>query len=422
MPHRLWREDNGNSLVNILILGLNYAPEPIGIGPYTTGMAEWLAKAGHQVSVVCGKPYYPQWKVDEAFARGGVRRSVEQGVRIARVPLYVPEVPTGKLRLLHHMSFALRALPEMIRQARHTRPDLIITVAPSLIASIAARSTAWLFRARYWLHVQDFEVEAAFATGLLSDDGLLAKPARMFEQWSLRAAHRVSSISPQMCVKLHDWGFPREQVIEFRNWANVGEIKPQVQPSVFRERWSINRPHVALYSGNIANKQGIEIVIEAARRLSGRKDIMFVVCGNGPNREKLMEDARDLDNIQFHDLQPREDLSELLGLASVHLLPQIADAADLVLPSKLTNMLASGRAIIATADKGTGLANEVEGCGIITVPDDGAMFATAIEQMLGDDALRERCGANARQRALDRWQREAILDRFTSEVEALGQA
>jgi colanic acid biosynthesis glycosyl transferase WcaI len=124
---------------------------------------------------------------------------------------------------------------------------------------------------------------------------------------------------------------------------------------------------VAIYSGNIANKQGIEIVVEAARLLRHRKDLMFVVCGNGPNRARLIESSADLDNIQFHDLQPRERLSDLLGMASVHLLPQIAGAADLVLPSKLTNMLASGRAIAATAEPGTGLAAEVDGCGLITL-------------------------------------------------------
>jgi colanic acid biosynthesis glycosyl transferase WcaI len=195
---------------------------------------------------------------------------------------------------------------------------------------------------------------------------MLGNAARRFESWAI-AADRVSTISPQMCAKLREKGVPADRIVEFRNWANIDEVVPLEGPSPYRAEWGIERPHVAIYSGNIANKQGIEIVVEAARLLRHRKDLMFVVCGNGPNRARLIESSADLDNIQFHDLQPRERLSDLLGMASVHLLPQIAGAADLVLPSKLTNMLASGRAIAATAEPGTGLAAEVDGCGLITL-------------------------------------------------------
>lgn len=167
---------------------------------------------------------------------------------------------------------------------------------------------------------------------------------------------------------------------------------------------------MALYSGNIANKQGLEVVIDAARVLSGRKDIVFVICGEGPNRANLQQQAKGLDNnIQFHDLQPAERMAEFLSLASVHLLPQRAEAADLVLPSKLTNMLASGRPVIATAAHGTGLHAEVEGCGINTTPGDGAALADAVVQLVDDPERRNRLGAAARERALERWSRPAII-------------
>ncbi|MCJ2189279.1 WcaI family glycosyltransferase [Novosphingobium beihaiensis] len=404
--------------MKIHILGINYAPEMVGIGPYTAGMAEWLASAGHETTVICAQPYYPLWKVDAAYRSRPTSISEENGVRVVRVPVYVPEVPDGKKRLLHHMSFGARAELALRSEGRRSPPEIVIGIAPSLISTVAARRAARRHNAKFWLHIQDFEVEAAFATGLLKNGGILTKAADHFEKWAIEA-DRVSTISPQMRAKLIDKGVASERAIEFRNWANIDEISPLQGDSCYRKKWGIDRPYVALYSGNIANKQGIEIVVEAARRLHYRKDLAFVVCGNGPNRARLIDQARNLDNIHFHDLQPREYLSELLGLATIHLLPQIASAADLVLPSKLTNMLASGRAVIATAHSGTGLADEVNGCGLITPPGDGEAFATGIERLLDDAPLRKLAQKNARERAISRWSREQILANFGSQLQSL---
>jgi colanic acid biosynthesis glycosyl transferase WcaI len=404
--------------MNVLVIGLNYAPEPIGIGPYTAGMAASLAEAGHQVTVICAKPYYPEWKVAARHRGWRPGSTRESGVRVIRLPIYVPRRPDGPRRVLHHLSFAALAGPAVIVEACRARPDVVIGIAPSLLSTVVARVAARLLRARLWLHVQDFEVGAALATGLLASKGPLARLAAAFERWSLRA-DRISTISPQMCDGLARRGVAAQRIVEFRNWAAIDEVRPLAAPSAFRSEWRIDRPYVAVYSGTLANKQGLELVIAAARALRHRRDLGFVICGEGPRREALVAAAAGLDNVWFQPLQPRERLSELLGLASVHLLPQIAGAADLLLPSKLTNMLASGRPIVAAAASGTGLAREVEGCGLVVPPGDAAGFAQAILRLIDDPALRARLGADARSRAEKRWSRTQILSRFERQLSEL---
>ncbi len=402
--------------LKILVLGLNYAPELVGIAIYTTGMAEELARRGHEVRVVAGKPYYPAWKVPDQFRGGWRRRTRENGVELVRVAHYVPAKPSGAKRLLHHASFAISSLLPTLAASRQMRPDVVLTIAPSLIAAPVAKLASLFSGAKTWLHIQDFEVEAAMATGLIDNGNLAARLARWFELKVLSLFDRVSSISPAMCRKLVDKGVTPGRVFEFRNWADIAAIKPLSGPSPYRVEWGITAPHVALYSGNIGNKQGIEIVVETARLLKHRKELVFVVCGQGPNRSNLEAQAADLDNILFRDLQPKERLGDLVGLATIHLLPQLAGAADLVLPSKLTNMLASGRPVVATAATGTGLAGEVEGCGLIVSPGDDAAFANAIERLLDDDALREKLGVAARNRAEQVWDRERIIDGFEAQL------
>lgn len=405
--------------MKILVHGLNYAPEKVGIAVYTTEMAEALAARGHDVHVVCGQPYYPAWKIAEghnAWLYEGLSRA---GVRVTRVPHYIPAQPGGAKRMIHHASFAATSLPPLIAKAVSFRPDVVLAIAPSMVGAPMARLTAALCGAPSWLHIQDLEVEAAFATGLIKEGGRLARWARGFERAVTGSFAKVSSISPQMCAKITQNCRPAAPVYQFRNWADIDAVTPTEAPSPYRTEWNITTPFVALYSGNIANKQGIEIVVEAAQRLRARQDLTFVVCGEGPNRANLERQAAGLTNIIFQDLQPKERLGELLALATVHLLPQIAGAADLVMPSKLTNMLASGRAIVATTDPETALGLEVEGCGKVVPPGSGAGLAQALAELLDDADLRRECGIAARRRAEERWSKTAILAEFEAELVAL---
>ena len=402
--------------MRILIVGLNYAPEPIGIGPYTTGLAEYLAAQGHRVEVVAGRPYYPQWSVYPGFGGFGWRRTGEAGVGVTRCWHYVPQVPGGVKRILHHGSFALTALPAALWRALRMRPDAVLCAAPSIMSALPARAAAWVGGGKLWLHIQDFEVEAAFATGMVKGPRL-ARILIAAERAVLRMADVVSSISPQMVARLVDKGVAPGDAYELRNWANA--LPGDSAGSGFREEWGLGSRQVILYSGNIARKQGAGLIVEAARRLAARDDLVFVICGEGPELAKLKEQAEGLGNIRFHPLQPAARLMELLGLAAIHLLPQVDAAADLVLPSKLTNMLLSGRPTIATALPGTGLHAEIEGCGLAIPPGDAAGLASAIVGLADDPALAATMGATARIRAAQRWSYAAIMGAFEQRLKAL---
>lgn len=412
----------GGEGLRIAILGINYAPEEIGIGRYTTDMAGGLATRGHQVEVIAGKPYYPQWTTYLPYRGGGWHYDTEGGVAITRCPHYVPAEPNGRRRIVHLVSFAAAALGPALRLALRrgpNRPQVVICVVPALLSLPVAWLAARLAGAKLWVHVQDFEVEAAFAMGLITSYGGVAKWAKESESRLLQLADRISTISPQMCSRLVQKGIPAERVIQIRNWADEPPANDLGAGPPLRESWDLGENHVALYAGNIANKQGIAILIEAARLTTDRRDITWVICGQGPHRARLEGLAAGLDNIQFHNLQPIARMAELLAMAAVHVLPQLPAAADLVLPSKLTNMLASGRPVVATADIGTGLADEVEGCGVVTPPGDAASLASTVCDLIDDPERRQVLGLAARRRARERWARERIIDRLETELLAI---
>lgn len=130
--------------MRVLIVGLNYAPEPIGIGAYSTGLAEFLAERGHRVEVVADRPYYPQWRAYPGYRGFAWRRARENGVAITRCWHYVPRVPGGLKRIVHHLSFTLMALPVVAWRALRDRPDAVLCIAPSIMSAFSARLGAIL--------------------------------------------------------------------------------------------------------------------------------------------------------------------------------------------------------------------------------------------------------------------------------------
>jgi len=403
-------------MASICLFSLNYSPEPIGIGPYSKGWAEGLAARGHDVCVICGVPYYPDWSLLGGFKQE-FSETVEGGVKVLRVPHYIPANPTGVRRLVHYATFAANAARAARRLEKVFTPDAVLAIAPALAAAPVALRMAARTGAVSWLHMQDFEVEAALATGLLPRP--VASAGARFEKAVVSKFAQASSISPRMISKVAGLRKDGAPVHELRNWAEPLVGGGTSNGASMRRKLGLPKGTVALYSGNLARKQGVGAILEAASALSGKKDLHIVVCGAGPAAPEVEQASARLPNLHFRPLQPREDLPHLMAMADLHLLPQIAAAADLVLPSKLANMLASGRPVVAIADKGTSLAQEVEGCGAVVSTGDSAGFATAIASLADAPEQRSALGMTARDRAARNWSRQAILAQFG---EALEQA
>lgn len=292
------------------------------------------------------------------------------------------------------------------------RPDVVLLIEPTLFCSPQTLFVATLSRAAAWLHVQDFEVDVAFELRDFSS-GTLQKLIRMLERFLLGRFNRVSAISDRMVERLSSKGVDVLSAVLFPNWVDTSEICPLSTPNPLRRELGISeKTIVALYSGNLGLKQGLNLLIEASRLLVRRPEIVFVVCGEGPCRKTLLEMSAKAGNVAFLPLQPADRLNELLNMADIHLLPQLAGAADLVMPSKLTGIMASGRAVLATADEGTQLAKVLVGRGVCTPPGDVAAFAAGIAHLADNPELRLQLGGEARKYAVMHFNRDQILTRF----------
>lgn len=404
--------------MRILILGINFFPELTGIGKYTGEMAASLVQRGHKVRVVTAPPYYPYWQVQSGYHGWKYSKESWQGVEVYRCPIWVPKRLTGIKRLLHLFSFALSSAPVALMQVSW-HPDIVICIAPSLMNAPVASLIARLCGARSWLHIQDFELDAAGNLGILPKNQFMEKFAVYVEHWIFSRFNRISTISNRMIQRLIQKGVDQEKTCLFPNWVDTSLIFP-IHNSNNQLRQNLNlEPDqvVVLYSGNMGKKQGLDVMIEAARLLQDDPKIFFVLCGDGNSRTELQDASKDLINLKFLPLQPIEKLNELLNLADIHVLPQRADAADLVMPSKLSGMLASGKAIIVTANPRTEVAEVVDKFGVIVSPENSVSFAEAIIWLAKNPEERARMGNEGLAWVRKNWSKNKILGDFCSIIE-----
>ena len=421
-PRKTHETERNKEIMKILIHGLNFNPEMIGIGKYTGELAQLLAASGNDVHVITAPPYYPEWKIQPPYKAWRYQRENLQGVNVIRCPLWVPTRITGITRILHLLSFAVSSFFALITQIKF-KPDVVISVVPTLFA---ASSAAWIARktkAVSWLHIQDFELDAAANLGMVRSKNFLMRLAIQWEKSVLSRFDRVSSISTQMVKRLIAKGIPKEKTVLFPNWVDTNTIYPMhISPNPYRKQLGIDKDKiVVLYSGNMGAKQGLGLIVNTAKLLQDNHQLVFVLCGNGSSRLELEKSAIGLENINFLDLQPPDLLNMLLNAADIHILPQQAGAADLVMPSKLLGILASGKPVIATALEGTELALVVNQTGIVVPPNDVDATIQAILNLAKSPQLRLLLGNKSLEFVKDNWSKEKVLSDFLSHLQTLSQ-
>jgi colanic acid biosynthesis glycosyl transferase WcaI len=402
--------------LKILLYGLNYHPEPVGIGKYTGEWASWLFARGHQVRVITAPPYFPQWRVQGSHHNANSIEKID-GLIVQRCPLWVPRRPSGLTRLLHLASFALSSLGPLLAQ-RAWRPDVVITVAPAFFCAPGALLLRWLVGPHCisWLHIQDFELDAAFELGLLKGPWLRSL-AEGWERRTLQGFSVVSTISQAMLERLHSKGVAKTATHLLPNWVDLKAIHPQVGPNSYRQELAISDEQIVLlYSGSMNKKQGLEMLVEVIRSLSDLSNLVWLLAGEGPTKAELIQATAGLLQVRHLPLQPAEQLNDWLNAADIHLLPQKAGAADLVLPSKLLGILASGRPVVASSPAGSELARLASEAGRCVPPDDASAFAEALRDLINAPEQRAAAGRRARAIAEQRFGVDAVLKRFEHQL------
>jgi colanic acid biosynthesis glycosyl transferase WcaI len=391
---------------SLLFFGIDYGPEMNRTGRYMAGLAEELTSRGHHVEVVAAQlrgrdPRQSKWSC-----------KVEKGVVVRRSPAYLSHSSKLLSRLLQYLSFALLAVLPLLRSIKHKKPDVILSIAPALLAAWVPFLAARIIRVPFWLHVHDPKGELAFVPDHFRLRSPLARWVCSLEEALLKRADHVSYETEEVHDILQAKGLARDRLLTLGSWADAIEAASSVDRARVRRGLGAGGRTLVLHCAEDVSDQDLRIVMATARELRHRRDLVFVVCGDEASREQWEKRSAGFVNVVFRSLAAPADKAALLRVADIHLLPRLNSAGAFGPPAELPNVLASGKPLVAAAGGGTSFAREVLGAGLVITLGDARALARAISRLADDQELAEAFGREGLRRANTRWSLDLAADQF----------
>lgn len=377
--------------MKFVVIGVNYAPEISGIAPYTTAMSEGLAASGHDVEVITGIPHYPQWSNYTNFT-GLTKVEKINGVRVRRVRHVIGSGGMGLSRILQELTFGLGAA-----LSPWHRPDVVLCVSPALMSTgIQVLRSKLPGQPPVAVWVQDLYSNGAREIGGSNIKGRLLEG---IESRILRSADGVLVIHDRFRRHVvDDLGVDADKVFVSRNWSHI-DVSLSADPAEVRKKYFGDAEVVAVHTGNMGTKQGLENIVEAARlaEQQGFK-VVFGLVGNGSRRQALEEAGQGIKNLVFVPSLDDAEYAAMLQCADVLIVNEKPGLRESAVPSKLTSYFIQGKPVVAATEPDSATSDEVRaaGAGPIITPGEPAALLSAVEQMAGSASLATQYGASAR--------------------------
>lgn len=383
--------------MRILYVSNYWYPERGAASRLGLELCKTLADLGHRIEVVTG---FPRYKLSEPMAEyAGKDFLIEdvQGIRTIRVA--TPHA-SGERALKRGLDWMLlpRALKKGIDQAGEC--DVVYTVLPPVTMAHAAAYAAKRRGAPLVTMYGDIFPNNVIELGALSNP-LLIKLCRRLEQYAYRVANKI--IVHSDCYKDYmcgEAGVPPEKVSVVFNWADTQTIQPTDLNNEFRAEHGLGDKFVVSYAGTMGPAQGLGVVIDAAEKLQDRDDIQFVLAGEGQARAELesMVNQKSLKNLLFLPMQPLPKYIQLMAASNVSLVTLDKKVSAPTVPSKIWEIMASGRPVVAAVDVKGDVPKILERskAGIAIPPGNADALVETILKLKGDSALAQELGANGR--------------------------
>lgn len=395
--------------MRILVLHQHYYPEIAATAQILADLCEDLAACGDQVTVICGQPSYRRV---EGVAERLPSIDEHNGVRIIRVPAYVPRRRSIPERLLHYGTyFASSALSSL----RTECPDVVLVLTtPPLLLGVSGALLRSLRGVPFVYSVQDLYPDVALHYGVLRP-GPLASTIDALATALYHRAEALVALSPAMAAALVEKGIPAERTVVVPNWADVSQIRPTSRYNPVSERLGIDERFTVQFSGNVGMGQKLEHLVDAVASLGDGVRAMIVGDGNGRDAAERHARARAASNVTFHPPQPRAALGELLASCDVGFVPMHASVGRDMVPSKLYGIMAAARPVLAAVADDTEVARVVRThrCGIVVEPDSANAIARGIDMLRAlSPAERAAMGERGRSAAVEHYSRRVCTARY----------
>ena len=402
--------------MRVIVWGINYAPEFAGIAPHNVALCEFLDAEGHDVEMLTTFAYYPTWQKSAEDSGRPYRTDVVNRIPIHRCWHFVPRRVSALKRILHEGSFVFTST---LRALFLSAPDVYVVVSPPLLLGMAAWVVSKLKRARFVFHVQDMQPDAAVGLGMLKANWF-TKALYGLESFAYRKAARVSGITLGMLESFKAKGVPQSKLIYFPNTIELHSRTSSPERGSFRRRHGFPADDfLAIYSGNLGVKQGLDILLETAPLLSDSR-VRLVICGDGAEREQLAARAREMKLTNLRLLPFEDEYRALLIDADVCFITQQVGSGNSFFPSKLLGLLAEARPVVAVSAPESELAIALRhgGFGVNVPPGRPEELAALLDSLAKDPERLWIYGVSGR-RYVEQFEKSRVMRGFAEELREL---
>lgn len=399
--------------MRIGIICNHFPPDVNSTGQLIAKLAGALARRGHEISVLSTFPHYDTFRIWPDWRGHFAQRDRVGDVDVTRLWVYAPGKKTMTRRLLNYLSFA--ALAGVAGFIERNRPDVILATNGSFFSGVASTVAGRFGRVPFVYNIQDLYPEVPILAGQLTNP-LLISGLRRIERFMYERAAHLTVITPSFRESIVGKGVPECDVSIIPNFVDSDFIRPLPKVNDFSRKHDLDEKLVVTHAGNLGYVYELNTLLEVADRFRSRDDVVFLIVGQGVDKAGLEEEARrrDLPNVLFMPFQPAEDLPWLRASSDVQVALYRPGAARHSMPSKIYEIMASGRPVLASAEPGSDVRNVIEqaDCGLCVAPDSPNELADALGELCGSATLRERMGAAGRTAALSTYTLEPVLDAY----------
>ncbi|MEP5338910.1 MAG: glycosyltransferase family 4 protein [Algibacter sp.] len=394
----------------ITIISGYYFPEDTAVGLYNAQMVEYLENKGYSVNVITGFPNYPQWRIRDSYKNKKTFFFEKiNNTNVFRYKQYVPSKPTFFKRILLIIDFTIGSF---INVLKIKECDLVISVVPYTSTILLGWVLKIRRKSKLWIHVQDFEFDAAQETGVSSGESkiksIIFNLLFKIESKFLNLGDVNSTISYKMLEKLESKS--QKKTFYFPNWIDANKINPS---KLVQHNYLKSSSFKVLYSGNIGEKQDWDFFLLFAKGIE-LYNAEIILVGDGAKKEWLCNEIKNLKNVKYYEPIEYKDLSNLLCSADMHILFQKKDVVDSVMPSKLLGMMASAKPSLVTGN----IQSEVR---VIMEEANGGFYITdndldkcklIVDNLIKSPKQIEEIGLNAREYIVNKFSIDQVLSNF----------
>jgi colanic acid biosynthesis glycosyl transferase WcaI len=374
---------------------------------YELGLA--LKARGHEVTVLTGLPRYHVIGEAKNYRKLPFISETYHGLRVFRV--FNLDIPWN-VPLLRGLDQFLSALVFGIAGTFLPPFDVALVYSPPLPLAVATYFMGRLRGKPTVLNVQDIFPQSAIDLGVLKNPWLIRFFKRMeafaYRRFRLTIAH--SEGNRQYIISRGGWP---EGVKAIPNWVDTEAIKPDIKANSLRAALGLESHFVVSFAGIMGYSQDLGTIVEAAALLKDHQKIAFLMVGEGVEKPRLQQMVRErnLNNVHFLPMQPKEEYPKVLAASDLCLVTLRKEVATPVVPSKILSIMAAGRPVLASLPMGGDaprLIAEAQ-CGVCLPPENPKLLAEAILDFNRAPAAGVGMGAKGRNYAVQHLSLEACV-------------